>query len=186
MNTRNLHATRQDSGPTIRYRLGWWLGAKWRKVLDWLKGLTGFRIGSRAVWRERRFRRGARVVACGAALFVFGLGVLAAQASGGTLTASEHPLTELLERSAWPVLSALAMGFIVYGRMSIRVERLERDLAGKANQEAVDLHHAGLDARITELKADLREDMAALRENVTTLISEMPVQLAAQMGSKRR
>lgn len=172
--------------PTIRYRLGWWVGSHLRPALEWMRGTRQLRIGSLAVWRERRFRTGARIVAGGAGLFVFGLGVLAAQASGGTLTESAHPLTELLERSAWPVLSAVAMGFVVYGRMSIRIERLERDLASKASQETVNLHHNGLDARITELKADLREDMAALRENVTTLIAEMPGQLASQLGGKRR
>lgn len=186
MNLRNLVPPRQDPRPTIRYRLGWWLGAKWRKVLDWLKGLTGFRIGSWAIWRERRFRQSARIVACGAAMFAFGLGVLYAQNRGGLLMAEPHPLTDLLERSAWPVLSALAMGLIVYGRMSVRVERLERDLEGKANQEAMTLQHDALTQRITELKADLRGDMAALRENVTTLIADMPGHLAAQMGSKKR
>lgn len=186
MNARPPEPAWQVAGPTIRYRLGWWLGAKWRKVLEWMRGTRQLRIGSRAIWRERRFRKGARVVACGAALFVFGLGVLAAQANGGSLTTSAHPLTELLERSAWPILSALAMGFIVYGRMSIRVERLERDLAGKANQEAMTLQHEAITQRMTELKTDLREDMAALRENVTALISEIPVHLAAHMGAKKR
>lgn len=186
MNLRNTSTGGQATGPTIRYRLGWWLGSRWRKVLDWLKGLTGFRIGRLSIWRERRFRQSARIVACGAAMFVFGLGVLYAQSQGPLLTESAQPLTELLERSAWPVLSALAMGLIVYGRMSVRVERLERDLENKANQEAMTLQHEALTQRITELKADLRGDMAALRENVTTLIADMPSHLAAQMGSRKR
>lgn len=157
------------------------------RVVEWWAGVRAVRIGRWGLFRERRYRHAARVFATAGACLGFGLGSLYAQSQGELLTTSASPFLTLLERSIWPILSAVAGGLLAYGKASVRIDQLERALDAKANHETVTVQFAAVTDRMDILRSDFREDMASLRANVTAMVGEIPQQvaLAMQQGKRR-
>jgi hypothetical protein len=91
---------------------------------------------------------------------IWGVWVLAAQASGQYLTQPGLSVTQFLERNAWPIFTGLVGGLAAYLKMSFRADVQERDIAElkrtKADAQLMAEQVGSLKAGMEDLKTEVR------------------------------
>lgn len=122
-------------------------------------------LGTWIVWWDRRYRQPARIFALAVGMVVWGVAVLVAQAGGDYLVTPPRGQTvfDVIERNVWPIFVAIAASLASYAKSSVKIERLERDVAElraeKAGRDVTEL----ADSNLTHHLELLRQEMGELR-----------------------